>query len=427
MFDIRLFREKPELVLESAKKRGGVKLAKSVIKYDKLWRKALNDVQKLKHKRNVVSEEINSLKKAGKSITKKVRDMKKVVADIKKLDEDATKYLREREEWRKQVGNILHKSVPVGKDDSDNVPLKYVGKKPKFSFKIKDHIELGRDLDLFDFETAANVAGARFVYYKNEAAILDLALQHYAVDKLIKAGFTIYWPPLMLNRKALSAGVNLSEFENTIYKIDKEDLYLIGTSEHPLIALGQDKLYDEKDLPLKIGAISPCFRREAGVHGRDDKGIYRMHQFNKIEQVIICKPENSEKYFKELHKNAEKIFEELKLPFRVVNLCTGDLGNKQHLQHDIELWMPGQNGKKGNYREGTSCSNCLSYQAESLGARVVKKGKKEYVHMLNNTAVATPRAIIAILENFQQKDSSVKIPKALWKYTGFKVIKPKKK
>jgi seryl-tRNA synthetase len=429
MLDIELFRTKPKIIKDSEKKRGKDPiLVDNIIKLDGQWRTSKQKLQKLQQKRNVVSLEINQLKKQKKSATTKIKEMRKVVASIKTLEEKTTKFLKKREELRSQVGNILHKTVPKGKDDTKNVTIKSVGKRLKFNFKIKDHIELGRDLDLFDFNAGSNVAGARFVYYKNEAAILDLALQRYAVDKLIKAGFTITWPPLMLNKNALKGGVNLSEFEDTIYKIENEDLYLIGTSEHPLIVLAQGKLFEEKELPVKIGAFSSCFRREAGVHGRDDKGIYRMHQFNKVEQVMFCKPGDSDKYFKELQKNAEKIFEELGLPFRVVNICTGDLGNKQHLQYDIELWLPGQNNKKGNYREATSCSNCLSYQAESVRGRFVRKdGKKDYIHTLNNTAIATPRVIIAILENFQQKDGSVKIPKALWKYTGFKVIKPKRK
>ncbi len=428
MLDIKLFRENPKAIKDSEKKREhDVKLVDEVIKYDKLWRQALQKVGKLKHKRNVVSEEINALKKASKAVTAKVRDMKKVVADIKKLDEASEKYLKQRDDARKQIGNLLHKTVPKGKDDSENVQLKTSGKKPKFSFKIKDHIELGKDLDLFDFDTAARVSEARFVYFKNEAALLDMALQKYAVDRLVKSGFSMIWPPLMLNRAALAGGVNLHEFQDTIYKIENQDLYLIGTSELPLIALGYKKLFEEDKLPIKTGGISSCFRMELGAHGRDDKGIFRMHQFNKIEQVVICKPEDSKKYFKDMQRNAEKLFEDLGLHFRTVNICTGDLGNKQHLQYDIELWMPGQDNKKGRYREEGSCSNCLSYQAEVLNTKVVRKdGTKEYVHMLNNTAIATPRTIIAILENFQQKDGSVKIPKALWKYTGFKIIPSKK-
>lgn len=429
MLDIRFVRENPEAVKASEIKRGhGTKFLEDTLHYDKLWREASQKTDELKHKRNVVSEEINKLKKAGKDAGAKIKEIGVVADEIKENDKKIAEYLQKRNDALMQIGNILDKKVPKGKDESENVPIKFVGKKPRFNFPIKDHIEIGEALDLFEFGTAAKVSGARFVYFKNEAAILDLALQHYAVDKLVKAGFNMIWPPMMLNRAALAGGVNLKEFEDTIYKIENEDLYLIGTSEHPLVALRKDQVLVEKDLPLKVGGISACFRKEAGAHGRDTKGIFRMHQFNKIEQVMYCKPEDSRKYFDELQRNAENMFKELGIPFRVVVICTGDLGNKQALQYDIEVWLPGQNEKKGAYREATSCSNCRDYQAVTLNTKVRRKnGKVEYVHMLNNTAIATPRAIVAILENFQQKDGSIKIPKVLWKYAGFKEIKPKKK
>lgn len=429
MLDIKFVRESPEVVKASEIKRGhGTKFLEDTLHYDKLWREAVQKTDELKHKRNVVSEEINKLKKAGKNADAKIKEIGKVADEIKENDKKIEEYLQKRYNAITQIGNILDPRIPKGKDDSENVPIKFVGKKPKFTFPIKDHIEIGEALDLFEFETAAKVSGARFVYFKNEAAILDLALQHYAVDKLVKAGFKMVWPPMMLNRAALAGGVNLKEFEDTIYKIEGEDLYLIGTSEHPLVAMRKDQVLEEKDLPIKVGGISACFRKEAGSHGRDTKGVFRMHQFNKIEQIVYCKPEDSPKYFDELQKNAEEMFAELGIPFRVVIICTGDLGNKQALQYDIEVWLPGQNEKKGAYREATSCSNCKDYQAVTLNTKFKRKnGKVEYVHLLNNTAIATPRAIVAILENFQQKDGSVKIPECLWKYTGFKEIKPKKK
>ena len=427
MLEIKYFRETPDLVRKSEERRGHVvEAVDRVIKFDKKWRSATKKLEKLKHRRNVVSEEINVAKKAGKSIKTKVAAMKKVAADIKELEEKVDNYFAEREKTRKFIGNILHKSVPKGGNEWANQTIKRVGKKPKFKFPARDHIEIGKICDLFEFETAARISGARFFYLKNEAFILSLALQRFAVDYLLKQGFSMHWTPLMMNRESLAGGVNVSEFKDTIYKIEGQDLYLIGTSEHPLIALSKDKLYSEKEFPLKIGATTPCFRMEMGAHGRDDKGIFRVHQFNKTEQVVICRPENSERYFKELQRNTEKIFEALRIPFRVVNICTGDLGNKQHLQYDIEGWMPGQADGKGRYRELGSCSNCLSYQAEMLGTKYANKdGEKLFVHMLNNTAI-TDRTIIAILENFQQKDGSVKIPRALWKYTGFKKIKVKK-
>lgn len=432
MLDINLVREKPEIVKKSEKKRDhDPKIVDEVLNWDEKWRKELKVMEKLKHQRNVVSEEINKAKKAKKETEarKKIQEMKSVVEKIKKEEEKVDELLEKRNDALKQVGNILHKTVAKGKDDSENVELRKFGKKPKFDFPIKDHIELGLELDLIDLDTAAKTSGARFYYLKNEAVLLSLAIQRFAIDRMLANGYTLISTPFMLNRAALEGGVNLSEFEDTIYKIEDEDLYLIATSEHPLIALRKDEILDAKELPIKICGVSACFRKELGAHGRDDKGIFRVHQFNKIEQIIYCKPEDSYKFFEELQKNAEKLFKELGLPFRVVQICTGDLGNKQALQYDIEAWFPGQKGKKGAYREVTSCSNCLDYQAVTLNTKYVdKNGEKKYVHLLNNTAMTDTRPIAAILENFQTKDGTVKIPKALWPYMGgVKEIKKKKK
>ena len=426
MLDIKLFREDPSLIRESETRRGhDTKAVDEVIRWDRLWRTALKKVELLKAQRNRVSADINQLKKKGKPATASIKEMRKVADDIQKQDVKIKQILEKRDVARGLVGNILDPSVPQGKTSEDNVPIKFVGKPTKFSFPIKDHIELGQMHDLFDFDTAAKVSGARFVYLKNEAVILDLAIQRYALDRLVKKGFTITFPPLMVNKDTLSGGVNLSEFEEDTYKIEKEDLYLVATTEFPLIALKKGQTLYESELPIKVAAYGTCFRREAGSHGRDTKGIIRMHQFNKIEEVVICKPEDSAKYFTELQAITESLWTDMGIPYRVVNTCTGDLGNKQAIMYDIEAWLPGQNKKKGAYREVTSCSNCKNYQAVTLNTRYITKDGKEYVHMLNNTALATSRAIPAILENFQQKDGSIKIPKVLWKYTGFKEIKHK--
>jgi len=432
MLDINVLREKPELIKKSEKKRGqDPKVVDEVLKLDKKWKKELKVMEGLNRKRNIVSQEINQAKKDGKKTlaNKKIKEMREVIDKIKSQAEKANKARQKRNETLKQIGNILHESVPKGKDDSDNVEIKKVGKTPKFKFPIKDHIELGLELDLIDLDTAAKTSGARFYYLKNEAVLLSLALQRFAMDRLLAKGYTLIYTPFMLNRAALEGGVNLSEFEDTIYKIENEDLYLIGTSEHPLVALKKDQILNEKDLPIMICGVSTCFRKEAGSHGRDTKGIFRVHQFNKIEQIVYCKPEESKMYFDVLQANAEDLFKELGIPFRVAQICTGDLGNKQSLQYDIEAWFPGQNKKKGNYREVTSCSNCLDYQAVTLNTKFVdnKDGKKKYVHMLNNTALTDTRPIAAILENFQTKDGTVKIPKVLWPYmNGITEIKKKK-
>ena len=430
MLDIKYVRENPQLVKASEKKRNrNPEVVERVLEFDEQWKKELKEVEGLKHRRNVVSEEINQAKKAQNMTVadKKIREMREVADNIKRSEEKVNHFLQERNNQLRLIGNVLHQSVPQGKDESENKELRKVGKIPRFTFPIKDHIELGSELDLIDLDTAAAVAGARFYYPKNEAVLLDLALQKYALDKLLKQGFSIHWPPFMLNKAALEGGVNVTEFQDTIYKIEGEDLYLIGTSEHPLVALKKDQVLPEKDLPLKIGGISSCFRKELGAHGRDDKGIFRVHQFNKIEQVMYCRPEDSYQYFDAMQKITEKMFKELGLPFRVVAICCGDIGNKQAKHYDIEAWFPGQDEKKGKYREVTSCSNCTDYQAVTLNTKyVTKEGEKRYVHMLNNTAIATARTIAAILENYQTAKGTVKIPKVLWKYmNGVKEIKKK--
>jgi seryl-tRNA synthetase len=432
MIDINFIRNNQEIVKASEKKRGhDLKLVDKVLKQDEEWKKELQVMQKLNQQRNIVSQEINKAKKAKdeKLAKKKIAEMRKVIDKTREQEDKAARLLKERNVTMKLIGNVLHKTVPKGKDDTENVETKKVGKVPKFNFPIKDHIELGMDLNLLELDTAAKVSGARFYYLKNELVLLDMALQRFAIDRLLAKGFQLIYPPFMLNKAALEGGVNLTEFEDTIYKIENEDLYLIGTSEHPLVALKQDQVLQEKELPIKLGGLSTCFRKEAGSHGRDTKGIFRVHQFNKVEQVVYCKPEDSYKFFEELQLNAEDLFKELGLPFRVVNICTGDLGNKQALQYDIEAWFPGQNKKKGAYREVTSCSNCTEYQAVTLNTKYQnKEGKKEYVHMLNNTALATARVIVAILENYQTKNGTVKIPKALLPYMGgIKEIKNQKK
>lgn len=431
MLDIKVVREHPELVKASEKKRDrNPEMVDQVLKLDESWKKELKKVEELKHQRNVVSQEINQAKKNKKenNAVKKIKEMKDVVEEIKEREYNADSLLQQRNETLKKIGNVLDKEVPAGKDESENKVIKKWGKIATSTFPLKDHIELGLKLNLFDLDTAASVSGARFYYLKNEAVLLDLALQRFAVDVLLKHGFSLHWPPFMLNKAALEGGVNLTEFEDTIYKIENEDLYLIGTSEHPLLALKKDKVLQENELPDKIGGISTCFRKEAGAHGRDTKGIFRVHQFNKVEQIVICKPEESAKFFKEMQKISEEIFQQLEIPYRVVAVCSGDIGNKQSLQYDIEAWFPGQNEKKGAYREVTSCSNCLDYQAVTLNTKfVTKAGERKYVHMLNNTALATSRVIVAIIENFQTKGGTVKIPKVLWSYmNGIKEIKRKK-
>ncbi|MBD3262938.1 serine--tRNA ligase, partial [Candidatus Woesearchaeota archaeon] len=387
---------------------------------DKQWRSLNQKVDKLKYKRNKVSEEINKLKKAGKSTKKKIKEMKSVAQKIRKQDEKIKLKADQRDKLRYKIGNILHKSVPAG---AEEVTVRTFGKKPKFKFTPKSHTQLLEDLDIADIERAAKVAGSRFYYLKNELVLLNLALQTFAMNYLYKKKYVPMYTPFMMNRKAIEGAAELADFETMLYKLQGEDLFLIATAEQTLAGYHMNEIINETKLPIKFVGFSTNFRREAGSHGIDTKGIFRVHQFDKVEQYVLCKPENSWKMHEEMIKNAEAIFKALKIPYRVVNIPAEDMNDNAAKKYDIEAWMPAQQ----KYREVVSCSNCTDYQSRKLDIKLQRKiGKREILHVLNSTLCATQRAIVAILENFQQKDGSVKIPKPLWKYTGFKVIKPKK-
>jgi seryl-tRNA synthetase len=321
----------------------------------------------------------------------------------------------------------LHESVPLGEDESDNVPIKTWGEKTKFTFPVKDHIDLALSLDIMDIEKAGKVAGARFFYLKREGVILDMALMNFALEEIVKKGYVPIEPPFLMRRSPYEGVTALSDFEEVLYKVEDEDLYLIATSEHPIAAMFMDDVLKAEDLPLKFVGVSPCFRKEAGAHGKDTRGIFRTHQFNKIEQFIFCKPEDSWTMHEELLQNAEELVQKLGIPYRVANVCTGDIGVVAAKKYDVEAWMPAQNA----YREIISCSNCTDYQARRLNIKYrEKEGEppKGFVHTLNSTALATGRTIVAILENYQQEDGSVVIPKILRKYMGgIEKIEPKSK
>jgi len=313
--------------------------------------------------------------------------------------------------------NLLHESVPIGKDENDNVPIRKWGKIPKFDYPVRDHIDLALKLDIIDVERAGKIAGARFFYLKNEGVLLDMALMSFALEEMIKKGYKPIEPPFMMRRKPYEGVVSLSDFEDVLYKVEDEDLYMIATSEHPIAAMYMNEVLKEEDLPLKFVGLSTNFRKETGDHGKDTRGIFRTHQFNKVEQFIFCKPEDSWKMHEELIRNAEELAQKLDLPYRIVNVCTGDIGTVAAKKYDLEAWMPAQNA----YREIISCSNCTDYQARRLNIKYREKEgapPKGFVHTLNSTAIATGRTIVAILENYQQEDCSVVVPKVLRRYMG---------
>src|SRR3989339_381621 len=422
MLHINFIREHPDVVREDLKKRGEAeKLVwlDNLLKKDEEYKKTLQEEQRIRHKRNEITLEINKLKKEGKGIREKLEEAKQIpqqIAEIEKRREELQGSVRF---YQMRLPNVLHESVPVGKDATENTVVREAGEIREPSFKLRTHAEALEKLGLADFETAANVSGNGFYYLFGHAAQMELALQRYAIDFLIRKGYTLVQPPFMLRREPYEGVVDLADFETMMYKIENEDLYLIATSEHPMGALFRNKTLDEKNLPIRYCGVSTCFRKEIGSHGIDEKGLFRVHQFNKIEQFIFCKPEDSWKIHEQVIENAEKIFKKLKLPYRVVSICTGDIGIVAAKKYDMEAWMP----REKAYKEVVSCSNCTAYQATRLNTKYTKGNEKEFVHTLNATAIATGRALRAIIEHCQQEDGSIIIPDVLQPYMdGLKAI-----
>jgi len=420
MIDIKLIRENPELVKESQKKRGmDEKDVELLLDLDKKWRDAKNEADKLRARRNKVSEEINQAKKQKKNIDLLIKEAKEIPQKIEELEKKLKELAEKRDSLWREIPNIIDKSVPIG-DASKNKVIKLFGKPKKFSFNIKDHSDLLEPLDLLDTKKASEVAGSRFYYLKGDLVKLNYAIMCFALDFLKKKGFTLMQPPYMLRREILEGAIPLAAFEEMIYKIDGEDLYLIGTAEHALNAYHSNETININK-PIRYAGVSPCFRKEAGAHGKDTKGIFRIHQFEKIEQFVFCKPEDSWEEFDLILNNTIEMFKAMEVPFRTIVLSSGDTGRVPTKTIDFEGWFP--SGKC--YRELASCSNCLDYQARRSNIRYQDKSELKFVYTLNNTAIATERMIACLVENNQQKDGSIKIPKYLWKYTGFKEIKAK--
>jgi seryl-tRNA synthetase len=420
MLDIKLIRENPELVKNNLEKRGNpenIKMLDTLIDVDRKWRQDLTKLNDLRHEKKLVTTEIATLKKAGKDASSNFQKAKQIDAEITGIEKEVAVIEEKTRDYLMQLPNLLHETVPVGQDENSNVQVRTWGTIPKFNFPAKNHIDLSLKLDIIDIERAGKVSGSRFFYLKKEAALLDMALISFALEEIVKKGYTPVEPPYLMRREAYEGVTALNDFEDVLYKIENEDLYLIATSEHPMAAMYQNEVLKEEELPLKLAGVSTCFRKEAGAHGKDTRGIFRTHQFNKIEQFIFCTPEESWKLHEELLHNAEELAQKLGLPYRVVNVCTGDIGTVAAKKYDIEAWMPAQNA----YREIVSCSNCTDYQARRLNIRYREKEgapTKGFVHTLNSTAIATGRTIVAIIENYQQEDGSIAVPKVLRKYMG---------
>ncbi|WP_319579199.1 serine--tRNA ligase [uncultured Methanospirillum sp.] len=422
MLDIRFVRASPEIVKADLVKRNDtVKIAwiDELLAKDARNRELIGLNNKLRQRRNSISHDINRARKAGEDTSALMAEAASLPQKIKDNETEMDELSTKVHYYLMRLPNILHDSVPQGKDDTENVEIKKVGTPRSFEFELKNHGQLAADNGWADFERATKTSGAGFYFLKGNLVLLDMALQRFTLDLLMERGYTPISPPYMINRKSYEEVTDLDDFEKVMYKIDGDDAYLIATSEHPIAAMFQDEIFEEKDLPVRLAGISPCFRREIGSHGLDTKGLFRVHQFHKIEQFVYCKPEDSWTIHEELRENAEAVFQKLELPYRLVNICTGDIGTVAAKKYDIEAWMPRENA----YREVVSCSNCTAYQATRLNIKVRDSKdfeSKQYVHTLNSTAIATSRAMRSILENYQQKDGSVEIPKVLIPYMNGK-------
>jgi len=428
MLDLKLIREKPEWVKERLRTRGEDYPIDEVLAFDERRRALLQEVEALRHERNEKSEEIGRLKKAGKDELAKAlsEEVKALSAKLKALEEELKEVEKNLYETLSRIPNLPHESVPYGESDKDNVVIKKFGEPPQFPFEPKPHWELGEKLGIFDFERAAKLTGSRFTVYYREGALLERALINFMLDLHIKKhGYVEVLPPFIVNSASMFGTGQLPKFREELFKLEDWDYYLIPTAEVPVTNLHRDEILPEEVLPLYYTAYTPCFRAEAGAYGKDIKGIVRQHQFNKVELVKFVVPETSYEELESLLLDAEEVLQLLELPYRVVVLCTGDLGFAAAKTYDIEVWCPGQN----RYVEISSCSNFEDYQARRANIRYRPKGggKPRFVHTLNGSGLAIGRTLMAILENYQQEDGSVLIPKALHPYTGgLKKIEPKR-
>src|SRR3990172_728070 len=416
MLDPKILRENPEIIRKMLRERDVNFSLDDLIKLDKERRELIIKTDDLHKKKNEIALEIAQKKKLGQDATPLIEQMRQVSETLSGLEAIQTKTESGYTKLALSLPNLIHESVPIGKDETTNKELRRWGKIPQFDFKIKDHIDISQNLDLIDLERAAKVAGARFYYLKNDLVKLNQALIHYALDFLSEKNYTPVQTPYLINRNSMEGAIITEDFEDVIYKIEGNDLYLIGTSEHALVSMHADEILEGKILPLRYAGVSPCFRKEAGAHGRDQKGIFRVHQFEKVEQLVFSKPDESWKEHERMLSVVEEFYQNLGLPYRIVVLSSGDLGKVSAKTYDLEAWMAGQN----SYREIVSCSNCLDFQARRLKIRFRERtnDQPQYLHTLNSTLVATARTLVAILENFQTQDGHVSVPKILQKYFG---------
>lgn len=416
MLDPKLLRENPELVRGMLANRKFEFPLDHLIALDKRRRELILQVEKLKHRKNLLARVISTKIKNHQDTVPEREEMTGIGAELADIEQEKKTLDDKFRTSMMTLPNLINKSVPIGSDEKENVILRYHGTITNFDFFLKDHVDIANSLGLLDIERAAKIAGARFYFLKNELVKLNLALINYALDFLAKKGYNLAQPPFMIRREAMEGAVILGDVEDMIYKIEKDDLYMIGTSEHSMASMHMNEIFNGKVLPLRYASISPCFRKEAGAHGKDTKGIFRVHQFEKVEQFVYSRPEESEQEHERLLAISEEFYNKLGIPYRTVLLCSADLGKTSSKTYDIEAWMPSQNA----YREIVSCSNCADFQARRLLTRFRDKINEEtrFVHTLNSTLVATERTLACIIENYQTSSGTVKIPDVLQHYMG---------
>lgn len=420
MLDAKLLKENPSKIENMLKMRGVNFPLGDLVNLDKRRRELIVQLQELKHEKNILANSIARKKKEADTTTStndEISKMKDISNRITELELEQDQVLKKYRYLMMSIPNLLHESVPVGSTEKENVIIKERGNsRVKLAIAPKDHIDIANSYDLIDLERAAKISGARFYFLKNDLVKMNLALIQFGLDYLSNSGYTLVQPPYMIRKDAMEGAVILGDFEQVIYKVEGEDLYMIGTSEHAMVSMHMDEILDRPRLPLRYACVSPCFRKEAGAHGRDMKGIFRVHQFEKVEQVVFSRPEDSWKEHERMLELTERIYENLGLPFRTVLLCSGDLGKISAKTYDIEAWFPGQS----NYREIVSCSNCIDYQARRLRIRYRDNVSDEtkLVHTLNSTLIATERTMVSIIENYQTDNGTVQIPDVLQKYMG---------
>ena len=420
MLDARYVRENVEAVRRALKKRGYEFPLADFLAIDEKRISILKETEELRSRRNLVSEEIGKLKRQKTDATAQLEEMKGVSDRLKDLDEKLKDLEAETKTFLLIIPNIPHESVPEGRDENENVEVRRWGNPRQFDFEPLNHWDIAEQLDIIDFDRAAKIAGARFALMKGAGARLERALMNFMLDTHTAKGYKEIFPPILVNRDSMTGTGQLPKFELELFRIADPELYLIPTAEVPVTNIFRDEILKEDDLPISYTAYTPCFRREAGSYGKDTRGLIRQHQFNKVELVKFVKPEDSHGELENLTNNAEEILQKLELPYRVITLCTGDMGFSSAKTYDIEVWLPGQD----KYREISSCSNFEDFQARRAGIRFKREGKKgtEFVHTLNGSGLAIGRTLVAILENYQQKDGSVIIPEELRKYMGMDKI-----